>query len=204
MASKKWYKLPDNYIYVSHIGEDGVYMILPNYPESVQDTMQNEFTSTNALSRSAPVYTYSNSGPRSMQVTLDLHRDLMDNVNINVSNLKNKCMGVEFNDYDDYLDKLLKLLQAIALPKYNLDNKAVEPPIVALRISDEVFIRGIVTGGVTVTYQKPILSNGKYARVTVAFTIYETDPYDASTVYKNGGFRGVTRTMRKGFHLEND
>lgn len=202
MASKQWYTLPDNYIYVSHLGEDGVYIILPNYPDSVQDTMQNQFGQTNALARSAPVFTYVNSGPRSMQVTLQLHRDLMDSVNINVSNLQNKCMGVEFNDYDDYLDKLLKILQAIALPKYNLDNKAVEPPIVALRISDEVFIRGIVSGGVTVTYQKPILSNGKYAQVTVAFNIYETDPYDASTVYKNGGFRGVTRTMKKGFHLE--
>ena len=61
MASKKWYTLPDNYIYVSHIGEDGVYIILPNYPDSIQDTMQNQFGQTNALARSAPVFTYSNS-----------------------------------------------------------------------------------------------------------------------------------------------
>ena len=193
----RWYTLPENYIYISHLGDDGEYFILPNFPDSIQDSMQSDFSSTNALSRSAPVYTYVNSGPRQMQITLNLHRDLMESVNSGVAT-------VEVELGDDYIDTLIKKLQAIALPKYNLSNKLVEPPLVALRFSNEVFIKGIVTGGVTITYNKPILNGGKYANVTVAFQVYEVDPYDATTVAKNGSFRGVTRGMRKGFHLEED
>ena len=141
----RWYTLPENYIYISHLGDDGEYFILPNFPDSIQDSMQSDFSSTNALSRSAPVYTYVNSGPRQMQITLNLHRDLMESVNSGVAT-------VEVELGDDYIDTLIKKLQAIALPKYNLSNKLVEPPLVALRFSNEVFIKGIVTGGVTVTY----------------------------------------------------
>lgn len=193
----RWYTLPDNYIYISHLGDSGEYLILPNFPDSIQDSMQSDFSSTNALSRSAPVYTYVNSGPRQMQITLNLHRDLMDSVNQGVAT-------VEVELGDDYIDTLIKKLQAIALPKYNLNNKLVEPPLVAIRFSNEVFIKGVVTGGVTVTYNKPLLNGGKYANVTVSFQVYEVDPYDATTVAKNGSFRGVTRGMRKGFHLEDD
>ena len=197
MASTRWYTLPENYIYISHLGENGEYFILPNFPDSIQDSMGSTFGQTNALSRSAPVFTYSNSGPRQMQVTLNLHRDLMESVNAGVAT-------VEVELGDDYIDTLIKKLQAIAVPKYNLNNKLVEPPLVAIRFSNEVFIKGVVNGGVTVTYNKPILDGGKYVNVTVAFQIYEVDPYDATTVEKNGSFRGVTRGMRAGFHLEDD
>lgn len=185
--------LPDNYIYISHLGDDGEYLMLPSYPETIQDQMQSTFAQTSALSRSAPVFTYSNSGPRSIQVTLELHRDIMDDINIGVSNIKPE-------DRDDYVDTLIKKLQAIAVPKYNLTNKAVEPPVVAVRFGDEIFIKGVVSGAISVTYGKPILSNNKYARCTVAFSIYETDPYDATSVASNGSFRGLTRGMRKGMN----
>ena len=36
----------------------------------------------------------------------------------------------------------------------------------------------------------------------IANLIYETDPYDASTVQKNGSFRGLTKTVKDGFKLE--
>ena len=195
MPNTRWYTLPDNYIYISHLGDDGEYLILPNFPDSIQDSMQSDFSQQNALSRSAPVFTYVNSGPRQMQIQLHLQRDLMDSVNEGVSNVK-----VELGD--DYIDTLIKKLQAIALPKYNLDNKLVEPPLVAIRICNEIFIKGVVSGGVTVTYNKPILSDGKYSQVDVNFQIYEVDPYDATSVSKNGSFRGLTRGMRKGFNLE--
>lgn len=197
MSKSSWYVLPDNYIYISHLGEEGEYWIIPTYPDSIQDTMSSTFDQTNALSRSAPVFTYVNSGPRQMQISLHLHRDMMDDVNLNKSNAK-----LEIGQ--DYIDSLIKKLQSIALPKYNLNNRAVEPPLAAIRISNEIFIKGVVTGGVNVTYDKPILNNGKYAQVYVSFQIYETDPYDATTVEKNGSFRGLTRGMRKGFNLETE
>lgn len=187
--------LQDNYIYISHLDEDLQFWRLPTSPDTIQDSMSSTFYSENVLGRSAPVYTYSNSGPRSVQISMKLHRDIMDDINEGYSNSK---QGVG----EDYVDNLIRALQAIALPKYNLNNKAVEPPLVAVRIENQLFIKGVVSGGITVTYQKPILSNGKYAIASISFTISEVDPYDASTVYKNGSFRGVVRSLKKGMNIE--
>ena len=188
--------LQDNYIYISHLDEDLQFWRLPASPDSMQDSMNSTFSTESVLGRSAPVYTYSNSGPRSVQISLKLHRDIMDDINEGYSNSELQGTG------EDYVDNLIRALQAIALPKYNLNNKHVEPPLVAVRIENQLFIKGIVNGGVTVTYQKPILYNGKYAIVSINFTIAEVDPYDATTVYKNGSFRGVVRTLKKGMNLE--
>lgn len=187
--------LQDNYIYISHLDEDLQFWRLPTSPETIQDSMNSSFQAENVLGRSAPVYTFSNSGPRTVQFSMKLHRDIMDDINEGYSNSKQK-VG------EDYVENLIHALQAIAVPKYNLNNKAVEPPLVAVRIENQLFIKGVVASGVTVTYQKPILSNGKYAIVSISFTVSEVDPYDASTVYKNGSFRGVVRSLKKGMNIE--
>jgi hypothetical protein len=186
--------LPDCYIYISHLDEDYQYWMLPGYPEEVTDDMASNFQSTTALGRSAPVYTFSNSGPRSVQIRLNFHRDMFDEINqFNGNN--------RFEDGDDMADKFIKALQAIAVPKYNLSNKAIEPPLVAVRLGREVFIKGVVTSSIGVTYSKPILVNEKYAVIQVAFTISEVDPYDSTTVFQNGSFRGLTATLRNGMHF---
>lgn len=183
--------LTNNYIYISHMEEGYKYWRLPTEPDSITDQMGSTFTQTTALGRSAPIFTYTGSGPRSIQVTFNLHRDLMDDINL-------ENLSPQLAEGEDYVDSLIKALQAIALPKYTAVNNVVEPPIVAIRFGNEIFIRGIVDSGVTVTYEKPILNNDRYARATVAFTVSEIDPYDAPTVFKNGSFRGVVATMKKG------
>lgn len=188
--------LPDCYIYISHL--DGIapqYWRLPQYPDEVTDQMQSSFADQNALGRSAPVYTFSNAGPRTLQFNLEFHRDMIDEANVGYSN-------VQLKDGEDHSDKLISALQAIALPKYNLTNKAIEPPLVAIRLGRQVFIKGVVTSGITVTYKKPILDNEKYAVVGIGFTVAEVDPYDASTVYTNGSFRGLVDSMRKNMGME--
>jgi hypothetical protein len=187
--------LDDNYIYISHLDENFQFWKLPTWPDTVTDTMASNFASTNALGRTAPVYTFSNAGPRTVQIAIPLHRDIMDEVNIGVSN-------VYLGEGEDYVDNLLKALQAIAVPKYNLQNKAIEPPLVAIRLSNEIFIKGVLTSGIGITYSKPILSNGKYAKVDLSITIAEVDPYDATSVFKNGGFRGVVQSLKKNMGLE--
>jgi hypothetical protein len=156
--------------------------------------MGSTFAENSALGRSAPVFTYSKSGPRTVRITLPLHRDIMEDVNQGFSNSK---LGYG----EDYVDNLIHALQAIAVPKYNLSNKAIEPPLVALRLTNEIFIKGVVTNAVSVTYKKPILANGKYAQVTIGLDISEVDPYDATTIYNNGSFRGVVNTLKKGMGL---
>ena len=197
--------LPDCYLYISHLDEDYQYWLLPGYPDEITDSMDVQFGSSSALGRSAPVYTFSNSGPRTIAVSLDFHRDMFEDMN-KTTFYKNKMKTPtqpegQFSDTDDLVDKFIHALQAIALPKYNLSNKAIEPPLVAFRFGREVFIKGIVSGGVSVTYKKPILVNEKYAGVKIDFTITEVDPYDASTVFKNGSFRGMTATLRSGMNF---
>ena len=189
------YILPDNYIYISHLDEDFQFWRLPCCPETISDSMSSTFGETSALGRSAPVFTYSKSGPRSVQISIKLHRNMMDDVNVGVSNAKIKTG-------EDYVDSLIKALQAIALPKYNLSNKAVEPPLVAVRLSNEIFIKGVVNGSIGLTYSLPILANGKYAQVSLSLDISEVDPYDATTVFENGSFRGMVKTLKKGMNME--
>lgn len=197
MAKQNKVVLDENYLYISHLDEGLQYWFLPASPDSIQDSMGSTFTQTTALGRSAPVFTYSGSGPRSVQVTLKLHRDIMDDVNLSKSN-------VTLREGEDYIDNLIRAIQSIAVPKYNLSNKAVEPPLVAVRFANQIFIKGVVSSDVGVTYEKPILYNGKYAQVTVSFTVYEVDPYDATTVYKNGSFRGVVKTLKRGMNIEEE
>lgn len=193
------YKLPECYIYFYHTDE---YFILPQYPENLDDSLNSTFAQTNALARTAPVFAYSNSGPRQVTVSLDLHRDMLNNVNTTASNVK---INTETNDIitsitDDYVDILIKKLQAIALPRYNSSSREIDPPRVAIRFGNEVFIKGIVQGGIKLNYKLPLLmtkyGEKKYAQVSIAFTVYETTPYDAESVGRLGSFRGLTSGLK--------
>lgn len=194
--NKQKMNMIDNYLYIYHIGYDpktgqkGQFVVLPTYPETIQDSLTSTFTSSTPLSRSAPIFSYSRSGPRSMQITLAFHRDMMTEINYGVSNLS-VALG------DDYVDTIIKNLQACALPSYKAASKMIEPPMVALRFGNEIFIKGIIDGGVTVTYKLPILDNNKYSQVEIGFTVTEIDPYDAETVAEKGSFRGMSSTLEK-------
>lgn len=183
--------LPDCYLYISHLDEGYQYWQLPGYPDEVTDDMKSSFSESTALGRSAPVYTFGSSGPRSVQISLNFHRDMFEEMPSNVIP----------QEGEDKAESFIHALQAIAVPKYNLSNKAIEPPLVAVRLGREVFIKGVVTSGISVTFGKPILVNEKYATVKVSFTISEVDPYDSSTIFQNGSFRGLTATLREGMHF---
>lgn len=184
------FELIDNYIYLYHLDK---FLLLPTYPEQISDSNSASFASSNPLSRSAPIFAYSYSGPRTVQINLQLHRDLMTQLNYNVSNVN--LNEVELGD--DYVDFLAKAIQSIVLPKYTATTKMVNPPMVALRFGNEIYIKGIVNGSVTVTYSGPILENNKYAIVDISFQIAEVDPYDAETVMTQGSFRGLNKTLER-------
>ena len=185
-----------NVLYISHLDKDYQYWILPSTPASVNDTMTSTFQETNALGRSAPVLTYSNSGPRRVQVNLNFRLDAFEYENKNNPSITVPKVG------DYYYDGFLHALQAISLPKYDVSNKAVEPPLVALRLANEVFIKGVVSSDIGVTYSLPIIYGNRYAGIEVSFTITEVDPYDAAAVFKNGSFRGVVKTLKDGMGLK--
>ena len=190
MGTYRVYNLIENYIYMYHTD---TFIILPIYPDSVQDSMGAKFTSTTPLMRSAPIQSYSSSGPRTVQVTFNLHRDMMSQVNYQRSN-------VVLDIGDDYVDVLVRQIQAAVVPKYNSSEKMVNPPMVAMRLGDDIFIKGVISGDVGITRQLPIISiNGKdkYAQVSVSFQVTEVDPYDAELVMQMGSFRGLDTTLER-------
>lgn len=189
----------DNYIYLYHVPGDnrdqgvGTFVVIPTYPESYTDQLQSTFSTQSILARSAPIFSYSNSGPRSISINLSLHRDMMQQLNYGVSNL-------EVQLGDDYVDTLINKLQAIALPKYDYGDKMINPPMVAIRFGNEFFIKGVVQGGINITGKLPLLQNGKYAQVGISFNVLEVDPYDAETVINQGQMRGLSRTLERNLY----
>lgn len=187
MAVERIFNMIDNYVYLYHVNQ---FIVIPSFPDSITDTMSVNFNKSTPMSRSAPIYSYSDSGPRSLQINLDLHRDMMMQINKGTSNA-NVAIG------DDYVDTLVKQLQAAALPAYKASEKLVDPPLVAVRFGNDIFIKGIVSGAVSVTYAVPILTNDKYAHVSVSFTVEEVDPYSAQQVMTAGSFRGIDKTLER-------
>lgn len=183
----RYFKMIDNYVYLYHVNQ---FVVIPTFPDSLNDTMSVNYNKATPMSRSAPIYSYSDSGPRSLQINLDLHRDMMTQINYGVSNAT-----VELGD--DYVDTLVKQLQAAALPSYGASDKMVDPPMVAVRFGNDIFIKGVVVGAVSVTYALPIITGNKYAHVSVSFTVEEVDPYDAQTVMQSGSFRGLSTTLEQ-------
>lgn len=185
----RYARMIDNYVYIYHLDK---FVVIPTFPDSLNDSHSVKYNSSTPMGRSAPIYSYSNSGPRSLQITLDLHRDMMHQINTGVSN------ATESVD-DDYVDTLVKMLQACAVPSYALSKKMVDPPMVAVRFGNEIFIKGVVTGQVSVTYQLPILSDNRYAHVGVSFTVEEIEPFSAQQIAQFGSFRGVDTSLERSF-----
>ena len=184
------------YIYIYHLPSDvegeGTLIYIPQWPDQVNDSIGSNFNETNALSRTAPVFSYINSGPRTISVSLQLHRDMMDEVNF-------KHCNVKPDDGDDYVDMFIKKLMAVALPNYHTASKEVEPPMVAVKFGDQIFIKGVVNRGISVEYIKPLLVGNKYAVVNIGFQVYEIDPQDAQSISKVGSFRNITKTLQNIF-----
>lgn len=186
---QKIFSMIDNYVYLYHTD---TLIAIPTYPESISDAMSVQYSQTAPLSRSAPIFSYVNSGPRTFAVTLQLHRDLMNDINVASSNLK-----IDNLEDEDYIDKMIKQLNAAVLPRYATAEKMVNPPMVAVRFGDDIFCKGVLTGGLTTTYSGPILRTNKYALVTIDFSISEVDPFDADTVMNVGHFRGISTTLER-------
>ena len=200
MAITRGFDLIENYIYIYQLDK---YVILPVWPEEIKDSLGSKFAEDNILARTAPIYSYSHSGPRTVAVNLSLHRDLMYDINKNNQSFLDKNTDlsnrvVEIGD--DYIDVLIKYLQAMVLPSYatnNINTKMINPPMVALRLGSEVFIKGVITSAITVSYQGPISSDRKYQQVVLGFDISEIDPQDAESIVKWGSFRGLETVLTR-------
>lgn len=179
-VSKKIYQPIDNYIYLYHTN---MLIILPGYPANIQDSNSAQFNTSTSLGRSAPIFSYTGSGPRSVQVDLDVHRESVNLMNYSQGNSQ------LFDPGEDYVDVMVKQLQAAALPVYAASEKMVDPPLVACRFGDDIYIKGVINGSVGISYEPPILRTGKMAQVKIGFQVLEVDAYDAIMVSQIGSYR---------------
>lgn len=185
----------DNYIYLYHTK---TLISLQTFPANINDNLSVNFSNYTPLTRTAPIYSYISSGPRQMQIDLKLHRDMFGEIRTYDSNLNIvQNLNSLTNMNDDYIDTIIREIQAAALPKYNSSEKMVDPPIVAIRFGDDIFCKGVVTSSVGVSYSGPILETNKYACVDISFQISEIDPYDADTIMQFGGFRGFSTDLER-------
>lgn len=200
------YLCEDNYIYLHHLG---IYIILPVFADKLNDTMNVSFVNETPLSRSAPIYSFSSSGPRIINFTFNLHRELMKQINYGQSNLKDKISGLsedlgQNGDNDDYIDVLINYIQGGALPEYHTSGKMVDPPLVSVRMGRDIYIKGVIQGAVSVTYGLPILRDGRYACVDISFSVAEVDPFSASDAATLGHYRGNPATLEGRLWLTSD
>lgn len=180
---KRIFQPIDNYIYLYHLN---ALVILPGFPDNVTDSTGVSFSTSTSLGRSAPIYSYTGSGPRSMQIDLNIHREALNLMNYNI---KNSQLAQYFTPDEDYTDVIIRLLQAAALPTYAASEKMVDPPLVACRFGDDIYIKGVINGNVGISYEPPVLRNGKLAKVSISFQVQEVDAYDAAMIAQIGSYR---------------
>ena len=64
----------ENYIYFYHTD---TLILIPVWPESIQDQQGAQFSPTSILGRSAPIQSYSSSGARSVTINFGVHREML-------------------------------------------------------------------------------------------------------------------------------
>jgi len=184
-------QLIENYVYLVHIDK---FYILPTYPESITDTKSANFQATSPLFRTSPIQTYTGSGPRALNVVLDLHRDMMNAFNVTNESLRVAGMDVEIGD--DYVDMLVKDLQAITLPKFSNSERMVKPPQVIIRFGNDIYIQGVVSG-LNTTLSGAIMDDNKYSEIGINFSVTEVTPFDADTIRQVGMFAETGTLLRR-------
>lgn len=178
--------LIENYIYFYHLQK---HCILPLFPETVSESGSASFQRTAILGRSAPIFTYSSSGPRTISINFILHREMLNELNTTNDKFMNEIRN------EETIEELISMLEASVLPKYTNETKAVNPPIIALRLGKTIYIKGIVEQ-VSHTYKKPIIDD-KYQVCDIQFSIQEYEPFDAEAVKTIGSFRGLDVALDK-------
>jgi len=129
---------------------NGIQLKLPCYPKSISDSTNANYTSDSLFTSTEPYVVYNNSGPRNVSVSFQFHREMQ---------------GL---DHDPEIDNIVNTIQAACYP-INDGSMGVET---ILEVGKEIYIRGVITGGVSVSYSGPII-DGKYNVIDLSFTIQE-------------------------------
>ena len=155
------------YIILDYNGEKKLWNF-PCYPEQVSDSNQASYTPHSLLGSPEPIQVYQHSGPRTVQVSFNMHSDMVY-----------KLSGISGDI--DYIYKLTSAIEACCYPKYG--ESKISAIKVLLRIGENISIQGIISS-VNTTYSGPILDttgnetrsriqHPKYAMINLSFGVTE-------------------------------
>lgn len=164
-------------------GQDQYLLELPLYPEQVTESISVAWTTQKVLGRSSPVSAYANTDLKTVNFSLDLHRDLMTGSFSHTADTAIGYVGGKVNDksqvagYQKQTDKgpfgtrtwyvnANKMLQIACYPQYT--SKGLIPPTTYF-IFGQMILKGYVTSYQT-EWKKPIL-NSFYGWNSVSITM---------------------------------
>ena len=127
----------------------------PAYPEELEDKRTANYTTMpDILYQYEPWQVYQSSGPRSIPLTFDLHRQMWSG-----------------NEIDGRANQLIRFCQSLLYPEYS--GSAVNTSIATLYILGQPFISGIITD-VSVTWDGPLSGvDGFYLHFKLSLTFTE-------------------------------
>jgi hypothetical protein len=120
----------------------------PCYPESYTDNHSVSVNAQNILGRSEPFQIYSNTGPRTVNVSFKMHREM---------------------NHITPIDTLVAAIQSAIYPR----EEGSLPPRVKLTLGNNCYIEGLIPSGVDVTWSEVINKNSQYNMVDLSFSVVE-------------------------------
>lgn len=190
-------------------GQDQYLLELPLYPEQVTESISVAWTTQKVLGRSSPVSAYANTDLKTVNFSLDLHRDLMTGSFSHTADTAKKVgyVGGKRNDksqvagYQQQTSKgpfgtrtwyvnANKMLQISCYPQYT--SKGLIPPTTYF-IFGQMILKGYVTSYQT-EWKKPIL-NSFYGWNSVSITMecYPDTIISAQQMIEKGQDNGKDR-----------
>lgn len=170
------YTKKDCYIKIHRAGKVSTFWF-PCYPESVSDQNSASYTPQNILGRSEPFQYYTGSGPRTVNVSFEMHCEMCGDI--------------------DYVYKLVDNIESACYPNYG---SAVAATKVTFHVANNITIRGIIPN-VSTEYSGPILDTvqdpyssaeyPRYAVVKLSFSVTEVtgSAFSSSDIASFGGRR---------------
>lgn len=157
-----------SFIYLYHTGE---LFNIPVTPDNLANTYQTKFSLEEIMNRTAPKASYSGSGPRTLQVNLNIHSQLY---------------ALDNPDKPSLTKDLVKALVASSYPEFDETTQKITPPRVLMKFGEACTIRGVITSGVTCSFSGPWLKDGTMAMANISFAITELDQVSASFIQEFG------------------
>ena len=165
-----------------------LWMPLPVIPEQVSKSLSANWESLNIPGRAASYYSYTGTSNRTVNFSIQLHNDLLENytwVENGVKFKSNESSGLTMN-------KIISFLESCCYPIY--ESEKIIPPVVLLKIGDEIKMRGIINN-VSETSQLPfrdvIVAGRTFKKylmktISISFTEVPARNPNAGSIYNYG------------------